>query len=257
MISESSGSVRCFMDSSPDRHPSARFPTTHWSRVVAAVDQFAPEAQEALADLCRAYWYPLYAFIRRKGYDPDSAEDLVQGLFAGLLERDALRNIDPARGRFRSFLMACCVNHLSRHREHEQAQKRGGGRTAIPIDRLNAEARLGSEPFHELTPERLFERQWAMTLLDRVLGRLDGEMERSPKLTLYRCLRPTLLGQETGPPYSEVAASLGLTEGAVKMAASRLRGRYRQLLRDEIGRTVADPAEVDEEIAALLAAIGT
>jgi RNA polymerase sigma-70 factor (ECF subfamily) len=110
------------MDSSPDRHPSARFPTTHWSRVVAAVGQFAPEAQEALADLCRAYWYPLYAFIRRKGYDPDSAEDLVQGLFAGLLERDALRNLDPARGRFRSFLMACCINHLSRHREHEQAQ---------------------------------------------------------------------------------------------------------------------------------------
>jgi RNA polymerase sigma-70 factor (ECF subfamily) len=245
------------MDSSADRHLAARFPTTRWSRVVVAVGRSVPEAEEALADLCRAYWYPLYAFIRRKGYDPDSAEDLVQGLFAGLLERDALRKIDPALGRFRSFLMACCVNHLSRHREHERARKRGGGRVAIPIDRLDAEGRLGSEPFHELTPERLFERQWAMTLLDRVLGRLDGEMERSHKLTLYRRLRPILLGQEPAPPYSEVAASLDLTEGAVKMAAFRLRGRYRQLLRDEIGRTVADPAEIDGEIAALLAAIGT
>ena len=135
----------------------------------------------ALEGLCRDYWYPLYAFVRRKGHDPETAQDLVQGLFADLLERDDLRGLEPERGRFRSFLMACCTHHLARHHERERAVKRGGGRVAIPIDALTAESRFGGEPGHDLTAERLFERRWALTLLDRVLAGLDAEMARSGK----------------------------------------------------------------------------
>jgi RNA polymerase sigma-70 factor (ECF subfamily) len=243
------------MDSSSGQRSFARFPTTHWGRVVAAGIRSTPEAEEALSELCRDYWYPLYAFVRRKGHDPESAQDLVQGFFAGLLEGDGLRGLDPALGRFRSFLMACCSHHLSRRREHEGARKRGGGRAPLSIDRLDGEARLGVVPYHELTPERLFERQWALTLLDLVLAGLDAEMERSDKCLLYRRLRPALLGREPTPPYAHVAAELNMTEGAVKMAAHRLRARYRELLRREIARTVVDPREIDEEIGNLLAAL--
>jgi RNA polymerase sigma-70 factor (ECF subfamily) len=240
---------------SPERPSSARFPTTHWSRVVAAGDRSAPEAREALAELCRAYWYPLYAFVRRKGHAPEDAQDLVQGLFTQLLERDDLRDLEPARGQFRSFLMACCAHYLAKQHAHSRALKRGGGRAPISIDRLEAESRFGVEPSHVVSAERLFERRWALTLLDYVLDRLDAEMGRSGKPALYERLRPALLGQDEARSYREIATELGLTEGAVKMAAHRLRARYRELLRDEIARTVADPAEIDVEIGALLAAL--
>ena len=234
----------------------ARFPTTCWGRILEAGDPAAPESRAALEALCRDYWYPLYAFIRRKGNDPETAQDLVQGLFASLLERDDLRGLEPQRGRFRSFLMACCTHHLARHHERERAAKRGGGRVAIPIDALMAESRFGVEPSHDLTAERLFERRWALTLLDHVLAGLDAEMARSDRRSLYERLRPALLGQEAIPPYQVLAGELGLTVGAVKMAAHRLRARYRERLRDEIARTVADPSEIDAEIQALLAVLG-
>lgn len=237
-------------------NPSAApFPTTCWGRVLEAGDPAAPESRAALEELCRDYWYPLYAFVRREGHDPETAQDLVQGLFASLLERDDLRRLHPDRGRFRSFLMACCSHYIARHRERERAARRGGGRAAIPIDALAAESRLGGEPGHDLTAERLFERRWALTVLDRVLDGLDAEMARSGKRRLYERLRPSLAGGDEASPYRAIADELGLSLGSVKMAAHRLRARYRERLREEIARTVADPAEIDDEIGALLAAL--
>jgi RNA polymerase sigma-70 factor (ECF subfamily) len=234
----------------------ARFPTTCWGRILEAGGPDAPESRAALEALCRDYWYPLYAFVRRKGHDPETAQDLVQGLFASLLERDDLRRLEPQRGRFRSFLMACCTHYLARHHERERAARRGGGRIAIPIDSPAAESRFGGEPGHDLTAERLFERGWALTLLDHVLAGLDAEMARSEKRTLYERLSPSLLGDGEAPSYRAIADELGLSVGAVKMAAHRLRARYRDRLREEIARTVADPSEVDGEIAALLEVLG-
>jgi RNA polymerase sigma-70 factor (ECF subfamily) len=177
----------------------ACFPTTPWGRVLQAGDPAAPEARAALEALCRDYWFPLYAFVRRKGYDPDTAQDRVQGTFAELLAREDFRGLDPGRGRFRSLLMACCAHHLARHHDRERVAKRGGGRPLIAIDTLAAESHLGSEPAHDLTPERLFERRWALTLLDRVLAALVAAMARSGRPALYEQLRPCLNGQGTCP----------------------------------------------------------
>jgi RNA polymerase sigma-70 factor (ECF subfamily) len=236
--------------------PAARFPSTCWGRILQAGDPAAPESRAALEALCRDYWYPLYAFVRRKGHDPETAQDLVQGLFASLLERDDLRALHPQRGRFRSFLMACCTHYLARHHQRERVARRGGGRVAVSIDALAAESRFGGEPAHDLTAERLFERRWALTLLDHVLAGLDAEMARSGKQALYERLRPALAGDEGAPSYAVVADDLGLSVGAVKMAAHRLRAKYRERLREEIARTVAEPSEIDAEIRDLLAMLG-
>jgi RNA polymerase sigma factor (sigma-70 family) len=239
-----------------EKPPAARFPTTCWSRILQAGDPAAPEARAALEGLCRDYWYPLYAFVRRKGHDPQTAQDLVQALFAELLERDDFRGLEPQRGRFRSFLMACCSHHMARHNDRERALKRGGGRTTIPIDTVMAESRFCGEPSHELTAERLFERRWALTLLGNVLAGLDAEMARSNRRALYHRLRPALLGLEGALSNRNIADELGLTVGAVKMAAHRLRGRYGERIREEIARTIADPSEIDAEIQTLLATLG-
>jgi RNA polymerase sigma-70 factor (ECF subfamily) len=235
----------------------ARFPTTQWSRVARASDPADPEARAALEGLCRDYWYPLYAFVRRQGCGPEEAQDVVQGLFASLLERDDLAGLDPSRGKLRSFLMKCCGHYLAKHREGARTLKRGGGRAPISLDRLAAEERFSAEPSHGLTPERLFERRWALHLLDRVLTRLDEEMSQSGQRPLYEQLRPGLLGQEESPPYRQIAQALGRSEGSVKTAARRLRVRYRHLLRAEVARTVAEPGDVDAEVNALLAALAS
>jgi RNA polymerase sigma-70 factor (ECF subfamily) len=250
-------STMCQRESqSPNERPSAaRFPTTHWSRVLLAGDAGAPDSRAALEELCRDYWYPIYAFVRKRGHDPETAQDLVQGLFAELLARDDLRGLDPSRGRFRTFLMACCSHYLAKHQEREHALKRGSGRAPISIDALAAETRFGAEPAHEQTAERLYQRRWALTLLDHVLAGLDAEMSRPDRKRLYEQLRPGLLGHQEARSHHEIGADLGLTEGAVKMAAHRLRARYRERLREEIGRTVADPAEVDAEIRELMNAL--
>ncbi len=173
----------------------AKFPPTHWSCVVAAGGAAAPEARRALEELCAVYWYPLYAFIRRQGHDPGTAEDLVQGFFTTLLERDSLSSIDRAKGRFRSFLMAACTHYLANGRERERTLKRGRGQVVIPIDALDAEERYRLEPAHELTAERLFERRWVLTLLDHVLDRLAAETSQSGKSRLFEALEPSLLGK--------------------------------------------------------------
>ena len=232
------------------------FPTTCWSRVVAAGDPDAPDSRAALESLCEDYWYPLYAFVRRRGHAPESAADAVQGLFVALLSRRDLAGLDPGRGRFRSFLMAACSHFLANRLAHEQARKRGGGRAGFSIDTTSAEGRYAFEPRHDLTPERLFERRWALTLLDRALGRLGDEMAASGKADLFDHLHPTLVGGPDAMTYASVAQALGTTEGTIKNQAQALRRRYRALLREEIARTVADPAEIDDEVRDLFTALG-
>ena len=182
-------------------------------------------------------------------------EDLTQGLFASLLEHDFLDVIDPEKGRFRSFLLAACRNFLANQREREQTCKRGGGRITLSINLPDAEGRYALEPSHEITPELLFQRRWALTILDQVLDRLGEEMERSGKSAIFDRLKAALLGDGTAAAYREVADALKMTEDAVKMAALRLRRRYARLVREEVARTVADPAEVEDEIRDLFRAL--
>jgi RNA polymerase sigma-70 factor (ECF subfamily) len=240
---------------SPSDASPGRFVTTHWSLIAAARDGEAAQAQAALADLCRAYWYPLYAYIRRQGHSADEAQDLTQEFFARLLEKDFLATLDPEKGKFRSFLLTACKHFLVNERERAHAQKRGGGRASVSLDFGDAEARYGREPGHSLSADRLFERRWALDLLRGVLTRLREEHVARGKGALFDRLRAFLVGERQAGGYTRAAADLGLTEGAVKVAVHRLRQRYRELLREEIGRTVDDPADIDEEIRALFAAL--
>jgi DNA-directed RNA polymerase specialized sigma24 family protein len=234
---------------------SAHFPTTCWSRVAHASDPSDPEAGLALEGLCRDYWYPLYAFIRRRGFGPDDAGDLVQSFLADLLERRDLAGADRERGRFRAYLRAACAHFLAHQRDRDRALKRGGGRRTISIDLPAAEGRYGREPAHELTPERLFERRWALDLLGHVLSRLEAEAVESGKGKLFSHLRPMLEGDDRAESYRDVGTAVGLSEGAVKVAAHRMRTRYRELLREEVGRTVVDPDEVDAELSDLIVSL--
>ena len=234
-------------------YPSAAgFPTTHWSCVLQAGDPTNRQGQEALERLCEDYWYPLYAFSRRQGLGQADASDLVQGFLADLIERRDLAKADPSRGRFRSFLRTACSNFLSHARDHERAAKRGGGRNPISIDWQSAEGRYINEPAHDLTAERLFERRWALDLLGRVLGQLESEAARDGKIGLFKQLHPILEGNHLTESYRQIGESVQMSEGAVKVAAHRFRRRYRELLREEVGRTVADPNEIDAEIEDLL-----
>jgi RNA polymerase sigma-70 factor (ECF subfamily) len=233
-----------------------RFPTTCWSRIVAAHDRATPEAREALAELCAAYWYPLYAFIRRKGHDADTARDLTQDYFAHLLERGQVAAADPARGRFRSFLLADCTHFLAHHCARQLARKRGAGITPLSIDARDAEGRYLREPAHDLTPERLFERGWALALLSGVLARLRREYEDSGRGAMFETLKVVLTDDPRAVPQAELAQRLEISTGAVQVAIHRLRARYRDLLRAAIAETVADEAEVEAEIRDLFAALG-
>jgi len=239
----------------PAPTPPRRFETTHWSVVLAARDRDAPGAREALAALCAAYWYPLYAFVRRRGHDAEEATDLTQEFFARLLEKDFLAAVDPDRGRFRSFLRAACTHFLLNQLDRERALKRGGGRATFSIDLSYAESRYRLEPAHGLTAERLYERRWAMTLLDRVLERLAGEYLQAGRGPLYDRLKVVLVGGRGTISYAAIAEAQGMTEGAVKKAAQRLRGRYRDVLHEQIAETLGDPAGVEDEIRALFAAL--
>lgn len=237
-----------------DRGP-ARFATTRWSIVVAAGGDTSPEGRAALESLCAAYWDPLYAFARRGGADRQEAEDLVQGFLAELIEKDRIRQADRNRGRFRTFLLAAFRHHWSHERARSRAQKRGGGRAPLPLDFESGEMRFLREPVDDRTPERLFDRRWATTLLDAVAARLRDEHERAGRTDLFEALRGTIAAGTATESWAAVGERLGMTEGAVKIAAHRLRRRYRELLRETIGQTVADPAEVDDEIRHLMQAL--
>lgn len=210
----------------------------------------------ALSSLLETYWYPLYAFIRAKGYDCQAAEDLTQEFCLRLVEGPALSAVDPQRGRFRSFLLASLCNFLLNEHDRGQALKRGGGRKLISLDIDSAEERYHNEPVHQNTAERLFERRWALELLDRVLLQLREIYDQQGKLALFEALKPALLsGVDAEPTSAELAKKLDMSPDAVKTAAYRMRRRYRDLLRQLITDTVADPSEVDDEIRCLMSAL--
>jgi RNA polymerase sigma factor (sigma-70 family) len=238
-----------------DASPAGRFASTHWSLVAAAGQPSSPQSQEALATLCRLYWYPLYAYARRKLANADDAQDLTQAFFTELLEKDYLQAADPARGKFRSFLLTAFKHFLVKARERDQAQKRGGSRHLVPLDFQAGERRYHLEPTDSVTPETIFERRWALTLLEQSLARLREEFERSGKAKLFECLKETLTGDGSTEPYAQIARRLDMTEQAVKVAVHRLRRRYQELLREEIGQTVTTAAEIDDELRNLFAAV--
>lgn len=226
----------------------AVFATTHWSVVLTAGRQDTARAENALAKLCQTYWYPLYAYVRRRGYSAEDAQDLTQEFFARLLQRQSLASADPNRGRFRSFMLGVMNHFLADEWNKARAQKRGGGAKLLPLQFDTAETRYGHEPADKTTPEQNYERRWAMTLLEAVLCRLADEYKQEGRAELFAELNPCLVGERTGQPYAELAARLGVNEGTIKSAVHRLRQRYRQLLRDEIANTVAEPDEVDAEL---------
>jgi RNA polymerase sigma-70 factor (ECF subfamily) len=231
----------------------AAFRTTHWSVVLKAAQRGSPGGEEALAKLCQTYWDPLYVFIRRRGYSPEEAEDLTQGFFAQLLEKNLLAGLKVEGGKFRSYLLTLLKHFLANERERELARKRGGGATRVPIDRASAEARYHAELVEATTPESLFERHWALALLDQVMDQLRSQYVAARKTEFFEQLRPFLSGAERMIPYAEISASLGLSEGAVKVAVHRLRKQYGQLLRAEIAATVGSASEVEAEIRHLIA----
>jgi RNA polymerase sigma-70 factor (ECF subfamily) len=214
-------------------------------------------AHAALANLCQTYWYPLYAYVRRRGHSPEDAQDLTQAFFARLLERNWVGQADQQKGRFRSFLLSAMNHFLADEWDKARAQKRGGGILPVPLQFDTAETRYGHEPADNVTPEQNYERRWALTLLDKVLQRLRSEYEQEGKAELFAALHPCLVGDRTAQPYAELAVTLGVSEGAVKSAVHRLRQRYRQLLHDEIAQTVASPGEVNAELHHLFAVLAT
>jgi len=234
-----------------------RFATTHWSVVMAAGRPKSASYQQALETLCKTYWFPLYAYLRRHGCDSHQAEDYTQAFFTGLLAKGGLRLADPKRGKFRSFLLASLKHFLSNERARARAKKRGGGRKVLSLDFQNAESQYALEPRDELSPEKLFERSWALTVLARTMARLQAEAISTNKQKLFDRLKVYLTAEKSSVPYRDAAAELDMAESALRVAVHRLRKRYRELLRDEIAQTVTSDDQIDEEIRDLFAALGS
>jgi RNA polymerase sigma factor (sigma-70 family) len=237
----------------PAQHEQSRriFLTTNWTQAIAA-GRADSQAQIALAGLCEAYWYPLYAFVRRKGYSPEDAQDLTQEFFARLVERNWLADLKREGGKFRSFLLRALDRFLIDEWRKKQTQKRGAGQI-LSLDGGDAETRYLREPAHEQTPERLFEQNCALALLERVYAELEAEY--SDRRELFEAIKPCLVGDRTALPYTEIAARLHLSEGGVKTLVHRMRQRFRTLLRETVAQTVSQPAEVDDELREMLRAL--
>ena len=227
----------------------AQFGQTQWSVVLAAAGKGDPVlVEQSLEKLCRVYWLPLYTYIRRQGESPHEAQDLTQEFFARLLEKDLLGSVDQTKGRFRSFLLASLKHFLANQRDRARAQKRGAGRTLLSLDFSDAETSLGFQPADEQTPERAFEKRWALTLLEQSLLRLRKEYADRGRQELFEQLKTTLTEERGSVAYAELSVRLGMTEAAVKMAVHRLRQRYREVLRVEIAETVSQECEVEDEL---------
>jgi RNA polymerase sigma-70 factor (ECF subfamily) len=226
----------------------ARFHTTHWSVVLAAHADDPARARDALEQLCNVYWYPLYAFLRRRGHQPADAEDLVQGFIEHLLECGFFQTADPDKGRFRSYLLTSLNHFLADGAIRAGRLKRGAGKPLLALDAMAAESRYALEQEDPGTPEQLFERRWALTLLNTVMQRLETEAAESGRATLFLQIKGVLLGDRGGVPYAEIASQLGISETALTVTVHRLRQRYRELVREEIAHTVSRPVEIDEEM---------
>jgi RNA polymerase sigma-70 factor (ECF subfamily) len=235
-------------------HESGRFHTTCWSLVVAAAKLPGVSADAALAKLCQLYWYPIYAFVRRRGYAQEDAKDLTQEFFSRVLEKNYLEDADPSRGRFRSFLLAAVRHFLANEWNRQRTQKRGGGMLTIELDSQTAEGRYRAEPADPENPEKLYERQWALALLDQVMASLREKYVLDGRLDDFEKLSPLLTGTAQ-LPYANLAQQWNTSEGAVKVAVHRIRKRYRALLRQKIGETVIDPADIDDEIRFLISSL--
>jgi len=232
--------------------PSPGFVTTHWSVVLAAKDRHRPEGRKALEELCSSYWYPLYAYARRKGLKPDDAADATQGFFAAFLEKDWLAQVNQAKGRFRDFLRVALDHYLANQRARARAKKRGGGCKLVSFDIQDAETRYRLEPADPLTPDQIYERQWALAVLSQVMAELETQYQRIGKQGLFDSLKCFLLGPSKDLPYARLASRLGMTEAAVRVAVHRLRQRYRRILREKIALTVDSPDQVETEIRYLI-----
>jgi RNA polymerase sigma-70 factor (ECF subfamily) len=230
------------------------FATTRWTVVLAAGDRSSPAADVALEELCRTYWYPLYAYVRRQGHAREDAQDLTQAFFAKLLEKNYLAGLDSNRGRFRAFLLTALKHFLINEWDRSRRQKRGGGQTLLSLDWSDADTRYQVDPADNLSPDKLYDRAWALTLLERVVGRLREESVAEGRGGQFEMLKFYLMVGKDDIPHAEAAAALLLSEGAVRVAIHRLRRRYRELLKQEIAQTLSDPAQADEEMRALLGA---
>jgi RNA polymerase sigma factor (sigma-70 family) len=232
---------------------SSDFPTTRWTLVVAAADPQRKEARSALVSLCEGYWYPLYAYVRRRGYQADQAQDLTQEFFIRVLQGGYLDRADPEKGRFRSFILTSLKFFMADEADRGRALKRGGG-AVLPLELSSGEDRYQREPAHDETPERIFERRWALSVLDRVVERLRNEFVQHGRPEHFERLKMFLLGKSDAP-YAALAREMNTSEGALKVAIHRLRKRYRELFRQEIADTVADPGDVESELRFLAAAL--
>ena len=245
-------------DTANDSSSSSRhewFVTTHWSVVLASRRNDSTQARAALEKLCQTYWYPLYAFVRRLGQNSHDAQDLVQGFFERCLEKNYLAAADRAKGRFRSFLLLALKRFLANEWDKARSRKRGGGHMPVALDALSAEERYALEPADRLSADKLYERRWALTLLETVLAGLEHEHAAAGRSASFEQLKECLTSVGRSAPYAQLAVKLGITEGAVKVAVHRLRQRYRQLLEDEIAHTVSSPEEVTEERRYLLSVL--
>jgi RNA polymerase sigma-70 factor (ECF subfamily) len=234
-----------------EKSPQPDFQTTHWSLVLEAGHHSSPDSRQALAELCEVYWYPLYLYVRRRVADSHEAEDLTQEFFSRLLDKNVVAAAKPDRGRFRSFLLTSLKNFLANEWDKAKAQKRGGGKPLVSLDFETANSRMRIDPADTETPERLYERQWTITLLDLVMSDLRSESVSAKREMQFDLLKNFITGGKSTGGYSDVAARLEMSETAAKAAAYRLRNRYRQLLRQKISQTVAAPDDVDDEIGRL------
>lgn len=230
------------------------FATTHWTVVLAAGNRSSRQADVALEELCRTYWYPLYVYVRRQTSTREDAEDLTQAFFARFLEKNYLEGLDSEKGRFRAFLLAALKHFLANEWDRASRQKRGGGQTALSLDWQDADTRYQIDPADNLSPDKLYDRAWAVTLLEQVIGRLREESAAEGKSGLFEQLKPFLTVGKSAIPYPQAAVALAMNESAVRVAVHRLRRRYRELLRDQIGQTLSDPAQVEEEMRTLFSA---
>jgi RNA polymerase sigma-70 factor (ECF subfamily) len=233
------------------------FATTHWTVVLAAGRGDSRDADMALEELCRTYWYPLYAYVRRHGHSREDAEDLTQSFFARLLEKNYLEGVTSDGGKFRSFLLVALKRFLANEWDRANRQKRGGGVVPLSLDWQDAESRYQIAPANNLSPDKLYDRAWALIVLERVITRLQDESGTEGKAGQYEQLKPFLMVGKSEIPYARAAAELKMSEGAVRVAVHRLRRRYRELLREEIAQTLANPAQADEEMQALFSALAS
>ena len=235
----------------------SRFTTTHWSVVLAAGSPESTSHRKALETLCQAYWFPLYAYLRRRGYDKHQAEDYTQSFFVYLFEKPALSRANPKRGKFRSFLLSSLKHFVADERDRAHVRKRGGNKSILSLDFENAERRYSQEPTHDLSPERLFERWWALHVLNRATHRLKKEAQTTQKAQLFERLKGHLVAERGTDTYRNIASEFGMTETAVRVAAHRLKQRFNELVREEIAQTVTNTTHIDEEIKDLFTALSS